>query len=144
MADIEPPSFSLGFDLDDDEPLPAARDHSQPTILDEEDVLGPEAMDSDPDTAAEPPRIFRRIRRGLPKPAPKHLDDDDIESFSDEDPIGGNHVLLCLMSITLPFVSFSSFCSPLIRFALTMLHWLNLLEANKKPKLLFIKYAVTN
>ncbi|KAJ6376572.1 hypothetical protein OIU76_025678 [Salix suchowensis] len=89
MADIEPPSFSLGLDLDIESEPQIPTHHSQistlnpapnsssntspddrnegPQVMDsekEEEELGPEVMDSDPEPGPVPTRILKRLRRG--------------------------------------------------------------------------------
>ncbi|XP_062077730.1 uncharacterized protein LOC133782437 isoform X2 [Humulus lupulus] len=109
MADCEPPSFSLGFDFGFESepqipvqepsippqqpaPVPPVVDPSDLTPLDDDgDKLGPEVADSDLDTRPDPPRIFKRLRRGppkLPKKPPLSGDgEDDIEDFSSQEDI---------------------------------------------------------
>ncbi|GLT73321.1 hypothetical protein SLA2020_451890 [Shorea laevis] len=85
MAGCEPPSFSLGLDLGLDwEP--------------QDEVFGPEVLDSDPEIGPEPPRILKRLRRGpttatktpllqkrLDSPQSFCARDDEIEEFSSQD-----------------------------------------------------------
>ncbi|XP_061342282.1 uncharacterized protein LOC133288513 [Gastrolobium bilobum] len=89
MADCEAPSFSLGLDLAHETPP-----HSpiNPPNHDDDD-LGPQVSDSDPETRPDPPRrILKRLRRGPPQSLPKQVEppsrldgDDDIEDFSSQD-----------------------------------------------------------
>ncbi|XP_061983171.1 uncharacterized protein LOC133702865 [Populus nigra] len=89
MADIEPPTFSLGLDLDlESEPripthhfqtstlnpapnsssnTPSDDQNGGPQVMDseeEEEELGPDVMDSDPEPGPGPTRVLRRLRRG--------------------------------------------------------------------------------
>jgi hypothetical protein len=89
MADIEPPTFSLGLDLDIESvpripthhfqtstlnPAPNSSSNTPsddqnggPQVMDseeEEEELGPDVMDSDPEPGPGPTRVLRRLRRG--------------------------------------------------------------------------------
>ncbi|KAI9385982.1 hypothetical protein POPTR_011G139200v4 [Populus trichocarpa] len=89
MADIEPPTFSLGLDLDiESEPripthhfqtstlnpapnsssnTPSDDQNGGPQVTDseeEEEEIGPDVMDSDPEPGPGPTRVLRRLRRG--------------------------------------------------------------------------------
>ncbi|GAV72931.1 hypothetical protein CFOL_v3_16419 [Cephalotus follicularis] len=96
MADMEPPSFSLGLDLDaDSDPLIWTRIQSPPhtapeasiSVSFEEEEFGPQVSDSDPEPDSVPPRIHKRLRRGLvTKPLVFHNGvDEDIEDFSSQE-----------------------------------------------------------
>ncbi|XP_021758915.1 uncharacterized protein LOC110723833 [Chenopodium quinoa] len=111
MADIEPPSFSLGLDLDFDfEPSRNPPPGKPPThknsgaidpqekgkqkVNELEDVeFELRVSDSEPESPENTPRHrFRRLRRGVPSsykpistPISDSIDDDDIEDFSDEE-----------------------------------------------------------
>lgn len=107
MADIEPPSFSLGLDLDaEPEPQILTRHHQQSglnsapgrsscTLLQddnddgyfqprvtnsEEDDFGLQVMDSDPEDGPDSPRIFKRLRRGpaIEEPRLKNKEKDVV------------------------------------------------------------------
>ncbi|KAG8658187.1 hypothetical protein MANES_03G129000v8 [Manihot esculenta] len=107
MADIEPPSFSLGLDLDaEPEPQILTRHHQQSglnsapgrsscTLLQddnddgyfqprvtnsEEDDFGLQVMDSDPEDGPYSPRIFKRLRRGpaIEEPRLKNKEKDVV------------------------------------------------------------------
>uniref|UniRef100_A0A803LY98 Uncharacterized protein n=2 Tax=Chenopodium quinoa TaxID=63459 RepID=A0A803LY98_CHEQI len=110
MADIEPPSFSLGLDLDFDlEPSHNPPPEKPPThknaaaidpkqkgkqkVNELEDVeFELRVSDSEPESPEKSPQNrFRRLRRGVPssyKPISTPISnsiDDDIEDFSDEE-----------------------------------------------------------
>ncbi|GLT59386.1 hypothetical protein SLA2020_322070 [Shorea laevis] len=108
MADIEPPSFSLGLDLDEElQPQIEALNHSTQNpapdacailhgLGEDASEIGLQVMDSDPDSGPDQPRTFKRLRRGLvtrKSPASKRdLEpsvindrDDDIEEFSSQE-----------------------------------------------------------
>ncbi|CAK8538799.1 unnamed protein product [Lathyrus sativus] len=93
MAEFEPPSFSLGLDLDDTPPPSPPPPSPIPDPL-------LQVPDSDPETRSDPPpRTLKRLRRGppsssvhhIPQPQPSYFDaDDDIEEFSSpEKPVQG-------------------------------------------------------
>ncbi|KAJ7963829.1 Rho GTPase-activating protein [Quillaja saponaria] len=98
MADYEPPSFSLGLDLcHDSEPQITDLCHSaQKLVPNNEEELGPQVIDSDPEMGPEPPtQILKRLKRGpsaglssaKKKEEPQSCcdGDDDIEDFSSQD-----------------------------------------------------------
>lgn len=105
MADYEPPSFSLGFDLGFDSELQtAAADHSTPAPapdpslgsdalkpVDVDEEIGPQITGSDPDLGPRPVRPLKRLKRGLGlkwEPAtPFRNIDDEIEEFSSPEDI---------------------------------------------------------
>ncbi|KAF5733864.1 hypothetical protein HS088_TW16G00305 [Tripterygium wilfordii] len=116
MTDMEPPSFSLGLDLDaESEPRIPSPAHSNispaqdsPSIANLRAIgddngfrvgvePGLQVMDSDPDSGPEPLRVFRRLRRGPAKEklsAKKEqerlvcdIGDEDIEEFSSQEDI---------------------------------------------------------
>ncbi|KAL2316763.1 hypothetical protein Fmac_030639 [Flemingia macrophylla] len=75
MANLELPSFSLGFDTPPHSPI------NEPPSP----ALHVSDSDSDPQSRPDPPRsILKRLRRGPPSPPPSvhAADDDDIEDFS--------------------------------------------------------------
>ncbi|XP_015577134.1 uncharacterized protein LOC8282893 [Ricinus communis] len=108
MADIEPPSFSLGLDLEPEPELPAQpQQHSaispgpsSSTLLnddyEDDDDFGLEVVDSDPETGPSSPRVFKRLRRG-PAVEESRMEkreqekvfcdngDDEIEEFSSQE-----------------------------------------------------------
>ncbi|VVA22769.1 PREDICTED: TCM_030894 isoform [Prunus dulcis] len=105
MADYEPPSFSLGFDLGFDSELQtAATDHSTPAPapdpwrgsdalkpFDVDEEIGPQITGPDPEIGPRPVRPLKRLKRGLAlkrEPAtPIRNIDDDIEEFSSPEDI---------------------------------------------------------
>lgn len=114
MADFEPPSFSLGLDLDaQSEPQVSARSSLDPPHRDSFDNAGlransvdqleqDEVIDSDPEAGPECTRVLKRLRRGagpgvtnpsssssvkmreLERSHGRH-DDDEIEDFSSQE-----------------------------------------------------------
>lgn len=105
MADYEPPSFSLGFDLGFDSELQTAgTDHSTPAPapdpsrgsdalkpFDVDEEIGPQITGPDPEIGPRPVRPLKRLKRGLAlkrEPAtPIRNIDDDIEEFSSPEDI---------------------------------------------------------
>lgn len=101
MVECEAPSFSLGLEFDDSPP-PSLKH----TPLDHDYLLSLEVPDSDPETLPDPPRrTLKRLRRGLRSSAqtnpPSCFDaadeEDDIEEFSQEDPVQGQIIYFLLM-----------------------------------------------
>ncbi|WCJ32914.1 hypothetical protein M5689_014309 [Euphorbia peplus] len=91
---MEPPSFSLGLDLDLD--LYPAPPTTSPTLsFHEDDNRGHpyEVMDSDPESGPDSPRVFKRLRRGSESgPTKREMEkgsfdncNDDIEEFSSQE-----------------------------------------------------------
>ncbi|KAK9673902.1 hypothetical protein RND81_12G197300 [Saponaria officinalis] len=92
MADIEPPSFSLGIDLD----FEPSRPINQPQFNPDDDSQW-HVSDSDPDSDPNPPPSrLRRLRRGGATQTPDSVStpvngevpnfvEDDIEDFSEEE-----------------------------------------------------------
>lgn len=110
MADIEPPSFSLDLDLDDEhDPQIEFGNHSDrnpapdpcpnfPLPGEDGDEIGPQVMDSDPESDPDQPRLFKRLRRGLGtekssankrdfQPPSANDGDEDIEEFSSQEDV---------------------------------------------------------
>lgn len=101
MADCEAPSFSLGLDLDDPVHESTPRSPLSPpgasARAEDEEGLGPQVVDSDPDVGPDPPpRILKRLRRGPGNGSSSSVQrqeelqsgldgDDDIEEFSSQD-----------------------------------------------------------
>ncbi|XP_065862375.1 uncharacterized protein [Euphorbia lathyris] len=110
MADMEPPSFSLGLDLDLSTPLqqdshinpaPATSSHTLSYHEDDdenfgrrdidsiEEDFGLQVMDSDPESGPDSPRVFKRLRRGpaAEQSGVRFCDNgnDEIEEFSSQE-----------------------------------------------------------